>query len=305
MSSTMPETPGRVLPLVAIVGRPNVGKSTLFNRLAGERLAIVESVPGVTRDRLYAGTSWRGRELLVVDTGGITDSRDPLDKQVTDQALLAAAEADLVVFMVDARTGLVPLDREIAAILRRIGRPTLLLVNKAEHLAAPEADFFALGIGEPSAVSAEHGTGIGDFLDRVVAALPETDQAPAPVGIAVAVVGRPNVGKSSLINALLGEARLITSDQPGTTRDAIDTRLDYGGQAFTLIDTAGIRRSARIEGKIEYYGVLRAIRAVERCEVALIVLDAKDPITVQDQRIAGLVQQAGKACLILVNKWDL
>ncbi|MGE5550719.1 MAG: ribosome biogenesis GTPase Der [Bacteroidota bacterium] len=292
-------------PLVAIVGRPNVGKSTLFNRLAKERIAIVESVPGVTRDRLYAPANWNGREFLLVDTGGITDSRDSLDKQVSDQALLAAAEADLVLFLVDARDGLLPMDKEIGGLLRRVGKPVLLVANKAESMPAPEAEFYPLGLGEPMPLSAEHGLRVGDLLDQIVALLPPAGTNPEPAGIAVAVVGRPNVGKSSLVNALLGDKRVITGDRPGTTRDAIDTKLSYEGNELTLIDTAGIRRSARVEERIEYYSVLRALKAIERCDVTLLVLEAGDPATIQDQHIAGIAHDAGKACLILVNKWDL
>lgn len=292
-------------PLVAIVGRPNVGKSTLFNRLAKERIAIVESVPGVTRDRLYAPANWNGREFLLVDTGGITDSRDSLDKQVSDQALLAAAEADLVLFLVDARDGLLPMDKEIGGLLRRVGKPVLLVANKAESMPAPEAEFYPLGLGEPMPLSAEHGLRVGDLLDQIVALLPPAGTNPEPAGMAVAVVGRPNVGKSSLVNALLGDKRVITGDRPGTTRDAIDTKLSYEGNELTLIDTAGIRRSARVEERIEYYSVLRALKAIERCDVTLLVLEAGDPATIQDQHIAGIAHDAGKACLILVNKWDL
>lgn len=277
----------------------------MFNRLAKERIAIVESVPGVTRDRLYAPANWNGREFLLVDTGGITDSRDSLDKQVSDQALLAAAEADLVLFLVDARDGLLPMDKEIGGLLRRVGKPVLLVANKAESMPAPEAEFYPLGLGEPMPLSAEHGLRVGDLLDQIVALLPPAGTNPEPAGIAVAVVGRPNVGKSSLVNALLGDKRVITGDRPGTTRDAIDTKLSYEGNELTLIDTAGIRRSARVEERIEYYSVLRALKAIERCDVTLLVLEAGDPATIQDQHIAGIARDAGKACLILVNKWDL
>lgn len=293
------------LPLVALVGRPNVGKSTFFNRLSKERIAIVESLPGVTRDRLHATVSWNGRDFLLVDTGGITDSRDSLAQQVTNQAMLAAAEADVVLFLVDARDGLLPMDQEIAGHLRRIGRPVILVVNKAEHLKGAEAEFYRLGLGEAFPISAEHGLGINDVLDRMVAAFPETNKAEPEPGLCVAVVGRPNVGKSSLVNALLGVERVITSDVPGTTRDAIDTRLDMGGEMVTLIDTAGIRRAARFGEPVEYYSVLRAIRAVERSDLVLLILAADDLGTLQDRRIAGIIRQAGKAAVIAVNKWDL
>jgi len=293
------------LPIVALVGRPNVGKSTLFNRLAAERIAIVESFPGVTRDRLYAPANWTGHEFLLVDTGGITDKRDSLSQQVTSQALLAMREADVIVFLVDARAGLLPPDKEIGERLRRIGKPVLLVANKAEHQPAEVVDFYELGLGEAMTVSAEHGLGLGDVLDKVVASLPKPGAIQDHQGIAVAVVGRPNVGKSSLVNALLGADRVIISDEPGTTRDAIDTHLVQDGVDFTLIDTAGIRRAARVDEPVEYYGVLRAIRAMERSEVVLLLLSANDPATMQDQRIAGLILQAGKACAIVVNKWDL
>lgn len=291
--------------LVAIVGRPNVGKSTLFNRLAKERKAIVQGDPGVTRDRIYASADWAGREFLVVDTGGITEDRDDLARQVTNQALMAAAEADVILFVVDARQGILPMDHEIAGHLRRIGQPVLLLANKAEGGEEAAADFYPLGLGAAMPISAEHGLGIGDFLDRLAEVLPEKGRTVAPSGIAVAVVGRPNVGKSSLVNALLGAERVIIGDKPGTTRDAVDTHMIHEGREFVLIDTAGLRRAARIGEPVEYYGVLRAIKAVERCDVALLVLAADEPVSAQDQRIAGLIDQAGKACLIVVNKCDL
>ena len=292
------------LPLVAVVGRSNVGKSTLFNRLTSERLAIVENVPGVTRDRIYAQSSWNGRSFLVVDTGGITDSRDSMAKQITDQSLLAANEADVVVFLVNVRDGLVAMDQIAAEQLRRVKKPVILVANKAEQLHEAAADFYPLGLGQALPISAEHGLGIGDLLDLVVSSLPDQAEADTPVGLAIAVVGRPNVGKSTLVNTLLGKERMITSDQPGTTRDAIDSPLIYGEQPLTLIDTAGIRRAAKIDEPVEYYSVLRAIRAAERSDVVLLMLLASDPATIQDKRIAGIAHQAGRACLILINKWD-
>ncbi len=301
----MTEQAERGLPLVALVGRPNVGKSTLFNRLINARTAIVERAPGVTRDRLYAPASWTGRDFLLADTGGITDRRDSLDRQVAGQSLLAAREADLIVMVVDAKAGLMPLDKEIADTLRRIGQRVLVAANKAEGSASLDPDFYALGLGEPLLISAEHGLGIGDLLDRIATVLPPEGAKRPARGVAVAVVGRPNVGKSTLVNSLLGTERVITSAQPGTTRDAIDTELVHDGRPYILIDTAGIRRAAKVEEAVEYYGVLRAIKAVERSDVVLLTLSQDDPATIQDQRIAGIALQAGKACLILVNKWDL
>ena len=293
-------------PIVAIVGRPNVGKSTLFNRIIGERVAIVEGVPGITRDRLYREAEWLEKSFLLVDTGGITTSEeDPINIEVYNQAKLAIEEADVILFVVDAKEGLQPLDQEIADLLRRTNKPIILVGNKADRYdPALKSDFYAIGFGAPVLISAEHALNIGDLLDKVVREFPilqgEEEQA-----IRVALIGRPNCGKSSLLNALLGEERVIVSPIPGTTRDAIDTPLLFEGQKYILVDTAGIRKKARVEEAVEYYSVLRAIRAVERADVTLVVLDATDFLAEQDKKVAGIAHEAGKAVIIVINKWDL
>jgi len=297
------------IPVVAIIGRQNVGKSTLLNRLAGRRLAIVADHPGTTRDRVMVRVSWRGVKFTAVDTGGLEINPDSsLGRAVREQAESAIAAADLLVFMVDATSGVVPLDMEIAAMLRRGGQPVILAANKADgprqEMAA--VDFYALGLGEPLAVSAHHGRGTAELLDSIVAALPKPAAAqPAPEAMKIAIVGRPNVGKSRLLNALLGEGRAIVSEVAGTTRDAIDTPCHYKGQDVLLIDTAGIRRRGKQGTGIEYYGVLRSLRAIDRADIALLVLDATEPMTAQDLHIAGYIQQAASGVVIIVNKWDL
>ncbi len=293
-------------PIVAIVGRPNVGKSTLFNRIIGERVAIVEGSPGITRDRLYRETEWLGRSFFLVDTGGISSNKnDPFAVKIYNQAKLAIEEADIIWFVVDVREGLHPLDQEIAEILRKTKKPLVLVGNKADtYDPALASDFYRLGFGPPLLISAEHALNLGDLLDQTVAAFPD-GQEEAEEAIRVALIGRPNSGKSSLLNALLGEERVIVSPIPGTTRDAIDTPLQYNGVSYILVDTAGIRRKARVEEAVEYYSVLRAIRAVERADVALLVLDATEFLTEQDKKVAGIAYEAGKAVLIVVNKWDL
>lgn len=294
------------LPIVAIVGRPNVGKSTLFNRIARERLAIVEDWPGVTRDRLSTRCQWLNREFYLVDTGGITVGKDLFQDQIRRQVSIAIDEADVIIFVVDGREGIHPDDEEVAKLLRRANRSVLLAVNKVDQFGREyAAEFYRLGFGDPVVISAEHALNIGDLLDRVIAKFPEGQDLEEGDAIRVAVMGRPNVGKSSLVNALLGEERMIVSDIPGTSRDAIDTLLKYEGEEYLLVDTAGIRRKAKIDESVEYYSVLRALRALERADVALIVLDATDFLTEQDKRVAGMVQEAGKACVILVNKWDI
>ncbi len=315
-------------PVVALVGRPNVGKSTLFNRLAGERLAVVDEVPGTTRDRLVAETEWNGVAFDVVDTGGIDPTgvtapgKQPLSvgsaqfiREIRRQAQMAVEDADAVLFLVDVESGVTPADREVADILRRYQRqregkpfpPIVLAVNKCDSVErfAEAAQFYELGLGDPYPISAMHGTGTGDLLDALVDALP-----PAPPSdeeedrVAIAIVGKPNVGKSSLLNRLLGEERAIVSPIAGTTRDAVDTYLTYDGTPMTLIDTAGIRRRGRIAPGVEKYSVLRSFRAIQRADVALLVLDATTPISAQDAHIAGFVLEAWKSVVVVVNKWD-
>ena len=294
-------------PIVAIVGRPNVGKSTLFNRLIKERLAIVEDRPGVTRDRLYSECEWLGHSFLLVDTGGIkVATQDPLESQTSRQAEMAVKEADLIVFIVDGRQGLTMQDHDVANLLRQAKKPVILVVNKVEGNPDLIYDFYALGLGDPLAVSAEHGLKTGDLLDMIVSHLSEENEEQLDEAvIKVSVVGRPNVGKSSLVNALIGEERVIVSDLPGTTRDAIDIDIKYGEQELLLIDTAGMRRRGKIDDPVERYSVMRALRAVDRCDVALLIIDATEGITEQDQRIAGYILEGGKACVIIFNKWDL
>ncbi len=301
-------TTGRPLPVVAIVGRPNVGKSALFNRLIKRRLAIVEGTPGLTRDRLYAPAEWRGRAFTVVDTGGlISGSGDTLTAQVRAQAAQALDEADLILFVVDTRLGLVPEDREVAELIRRARAPVLLVANKGDDAAAETAasEFYALGFGDPMAVSAQHGRGIGDLLDAIVDVLPERQPAaPEEDAVAVAIVGRPNVGKSSLINAILGEDRVIVDPAPGTTRDAVDSLHVRDGHRFVLIDTAGLRRRSRVDEAVEFFSATRARRAIQRADVAVLVLDATEHASDQDQRIAREIADSGSGVVIAMNKWD-
>ncbi len=299
-------------PIVAIVGRPNVGKSTLFNRLTGGRVAIVEDVPGVTRDRLYRDAEWAGRVFTVVDTGGIDFSEgevtNSIVKQMRFQAEIAIGEADVVLFLVDAKTGLMPDDYAIAEVLRRSHKPVILVANKVEDFSDKGTfiDFYQLGVGEPIPISAAHGMNTGDLLDKLVEIIPSLSPDPYPDGaIKVAVIGRPNVGKSSLVNRLLGHERSIVSNVPGTTRDALDTPFYHNGRLFILVDTAGIRRKARIELPTERYSVIRSLKAIDRSDVALMLLDGQEGVTEQDKRIAGYAHEAGKAMIVVVNKWDL
>jgi len=295
-------------PTVAIVGRPNVGKSTLFNRLARERIAVVESTPGVTRDRLYAEAEAFGRPYTLIDTGGIDPyETDEIKSLARWQAEIAIEEADILIFVVDGREGLTPADYEVADLLRRTRKPVLLVVNKMEsdrHTFADDA--YSLRLGEFFRISALHGTGMGDLVEALSQYLPEApaEEEEAEEAIRVAVVGRPNVGKSSLVNAILGEERVIVSPIPGTTRDAIDTRFTRGGQEYVLIDTAGMRRKSKVRESLEYYSVLRSVKAIQRCDVALVMLDALDGVTEQDKRIAGLAHEAGCGVILVVNKWD-
>ena len=297
-------------PIIAIVGRPNVGKSTLFNKLAGERISIVEDTPGVTRDRIYYDIEWSGRKLMLVDTGGIEPKSDDIIlKQMRTQAQIAIETADVIIFMTDVRAGLTADDREIAVMLMKSGKPIVVAVNKIDsigRLPMEYYEFYELGFdGEPIPLSSVHGTGSGDLLDRVLEYLPEeTDAEDDPDVIKVAVIGKPNAGKSSLINRIVGENRLIVSDIPGTTRDAVDTEIENEYGKFVFIDTAGIRRQSKVTDSIERYSVLRAKMAVERADVCILMADANEGITEQDEKIAGIAHEAGKACIIAVNKWD-
>ena len=297
-------------PIVAVVGRPNVGKSTLFNRIVGVRAAIVEDEPGVTRDRLYQEAEWAGRNFILVDTGGL-DFRESgeIHAGVRRQIEIAIEEADAVLFVVDARAGLNPDDEDAATVLRRAEKPVVLVANKVENFAKQDQlyEFYRLGLGDPTPISAAEGLNTGDMLDQLVALLPAEDQATEEddAVVKIAVIGRPNVGKSSLVNAILGEERVIVSQIAGTTRDAIDSPLEQDGKRYLIIDTAGIRRKSKVRDAKEKYSVIRALKAVERCDVALLLLDAVDGVTEQDKRIAGYAHEAGKAAVIVVNKWDL
>jgi len=294
---------------VAIVGRPNVGKSTLFNRIVGGRIAIVEGVPGVTRDRLYQDAEWNNRWFTLVDTGGLDYQEDGvIISHIRKQAELAIAEADLVLFVVDARAGLNGTDEDVAKVLRRSEKPIILVANKVEHFdkAHELYDFYRLGLGDPIPVSAAEGLNTGDLLDRLVEELPPVeDQETDDDIIKIAVIGRPNVGKSSLVNALLGKERVIVSDIPGTTRDAIDSLIVRGDKTYSIIDTAGIRRRSKIGLSTEKYSVIRALRAVDRCDIVLMLIDAVEQLTDQDKRIAGYAHEKGRGCILVVNKWDL
>jgi GTPase len=296
------------LPTIAIVGKPNVGKSTLFNRIVRKRIAVVEDEPGVTRDRLYADCEWQGKRFTLVDTGGLVfQETDPLIEQIQVQAQIAMDEADVILFLVDGADGLTPDDRDLADRLRGVKKPIFLLVNKADHPNRDQFahDFYGLGMGEPWPVSGLHGRGIGDLLDEVVPKIPEvTGEDEEIEEIRLAIVGRPNVGKSSLVNAFTGEQRMIVSDIAGTTRDAIDTTLEYRNEQFRLIDTAGIRRRGKIQGTVEYYMVNRAQKAIERADCALVVVDGGEGLTDGDKRIAKIAHDAGKACIFAINKWD-
>ncbi len=297
-------------PIVAIVGRPNVGKSTLFNKLIGERRSIVEDTPGVTRDRIYAEAEWNERRFILIDTGGIEPkSEDTILKQMRLQAEIAVASADVIIFLCDVRAGLLADDRDIAVMLKKSGKPIVVGVNKVDRvgdLPFEFYEFYELGFErDPIAISSLHGTGSGDLLDAVIeeCVFDENEEEDEGV-INVAVIGKPNAGKSSIINRMCGEERVIVSDIAGTTRDATDTRVENSHGVFNFIDTAGIRRKSKVEDKIEKYSVLRANMAVERADVCLIMIDAKDGVTEQDEKIAGIAHEAGKACIIVINKWD-
>ena len=297
-------------PLVAIVGRPNVGKSMLFNRLVGQRLSIVEDTPGVTRDRLYAECEWCGRKFDIVDTGGIEPTTDSeILLFMREQAQIAINAADVIVLVTDIRTGVTAADKDVANMLLRSRKPVVLAVNKADSTGAEDPalyEFYSLGLGDPIAVSAIHGHGTGDLLDECVKYFPEAeDEDEEPDYVKVAVIGKPNVGKSSLINRILGEKRLIVSNIAGTTRDAVDTLFENENGKFMFIDTAGIRRKSKVDERIEKFSVMRAQLAIERADVCLIMIDARDGVTEQDTKIAGLAHEAGKASIIVVNKWAL
>ena len=297
-------------PLVAIVGRPNVGKSTLFNRIAGRRLALVEDLPGVTRDRQYTEVDWEGRAFSLIDTGGfVVSDEDPLLTSVRQQAQLAVEESEVVLFLVDGRAGLTPADREVAALLRRSQKPIFVGVNKVDSPKMEAdllADFYTLGFPEIFAISAEHNIGVSDLLDRIAALLPVTPEEPTVDGaIRLAIIGRPNVGKSTLLNALLKEERMVSSELPGTTRDAIDAELQFKDRRFILTDTAGIRRKHTIRLQVEKFAVFSALRALDRSDVAALVIDASEPGVDQDARLADLVEQKGRALVVVVNKWDI
>ena len=296
--------------LVAIVGRPNVGKSSLFNYIVGRRISIVEDTPGVTRDRIYADAEWRGRKFSLVDTGGIEPaSEEVIPAQMRRQAEMAVELASVIVFMVDAKEGMTAADSEIASMLMRSGKPLVLCVNKVDNIGEPPPEiyeFYALGIGDPVTVSATHGLGIGDLLDAIFENLPEeTEEESDEDVIKVAVVGKPNAGKSSLINKILREDRVIVSDIAGTTRDAVDTYATIGDRRFCFVDTAGMRKRGKITENIERYSIVRALDAVDRCNVCVIVIDAVDGVTEQDTKIAGYANEKGKGIIIAVNKWDL
>lgn len=296
-------------PVVAIVGRPNVGKSTIFNRLVGERLAIVEDKPGVTRDRIYGTTEWNGVPFSVIDTGGIEIQGDDMMMQsIKAQAELAIDEADAIIFVVDAKSGLTPSDEEVAELLYRSSKPVIVAVNKVDNLKRQEDiyDFYTMGFGDVVGISGAHGTGFGDLLDVVVTKIPaDIDDEYDDDVIKVSLIGRPNVGKSSLVNAILGEERVIVSNIAGTTRDAIDTPFESDGQKYVLIDTAGIRKRGKVYEQTEKYSVMRAMKAIERSDVVLVVLNAEEGIVEQDKHIAGYAHEAGKACIFVVNKWDV
>ena len=294
------------LATVALVGRTNVGKSTLFNLLARRQIAVVADTPHVTRDRVFAKVSQRGKEFLLVDTGGMgEESGDPLQDQVENQAQFAVREADVLVMVVDAKEGVTATDHRVAEILRRSGKPIILAANKAERPASDAQAFYDLRLGEPLAISAKARLGISVLLDRIGSLLPEGVVAPAGEALRLAIIGHPNVGKSSLVNALVGYDRMMVSETPGTTRDAVDTEIDFAGKRVILIDTAGIRRKMAIGGGLEYYSALRSFRAADRADVALVVLDATEGVTHEDQRIAGYAESAGRATICAINKWDL
>lgn len=294
-------------PVVAIVGRPNVGKSTIFNRVVGERISIVEDVPGVTRDRIYSSGEWLNYTFNIIDTGGIEVGDEPLLVQMRQQAEIAIEEADVIIFMVNGREGITAADEEVAKLLFRSKKPIVLAVNKIDNHEMKDQiyEFYSLGFGDPYPISGSHGLGLGDLLDEVVKNFPKNDDVPYDESIIqFCLIGRPNVGKSSLVNAILGEERVIVSEIEGTTRDAIDTKLTREGQEYVIIDTAGMRKRGKVYENLEKYSVLRALKAIERSDVVLVVLDGERGIIEQDKKIAGYAHEAGRAVVIVVNKWD-
>ncbi|MBQ2678612.1 MAG: ribosome biogenesis GTPase Der, partial [Firmicutes bacterium] len=297
-------------PIAAIVGRPNVGKSTLFNKLAGSRISIVEDTPGVTRDRIYADAEWLNHKFTLIDTGGMEpENQEVIPRLILQQAQIAIETADVIIFVCDIKTGVTDTDEQVANVLRRAGKPVVLAVNKIDDMRKENMDiyeFYSLGIGDPIGISAGQMLGLGDLLDAVVENFdPQLYDEEEDEEIKVAVIGKPNAGKSSLVNKILGEERLMVSDIPGTTRDAIDTRVEANGNKYLFIDTAGIRRKSKIKENIEKYSIIRAVSAVERAQVVILVIDAKEGITDQDTKIAGIAHERGKAAIIAVNKWDL
>ena len=295
-------------PVVAVVGRPNVGKSTFFNRIVGKRVSIVEDTPGVTRDRIYAEAEWRGVHFALIDTGGIEPaSADVIFSQMREQAQIAMETADVILFMVNGKQGLTSSDREVADMLMRTGKKIILIVNKIDSPKLPEDfyDFYELGLGEPNAISSANMLGLGDVLDQIIDSFVRNDAEEEDEVIKIAVAGKPNVGKSSFVNCILGEERVIVSEIAGTTRDAIDTPFEKDGEKYILIDTAGVRRRSRVSDDIEKYSVIRAIAAIERCDVCLLMIDAQDGVTEQDKKIAGIAHEAGAGIIVVVNKWDL
>ncbi len=299
----------RGMPVVAVVGRPNVGKSTFFNRVIGGRVAIVDDQPGVTRDRNFSKADWAGKHFFLVDTGGVIEGSDePLHKAIREQAYAAVAEADAILFLVDGKAGVHPLDERLAEILRKSGPPVLLVVNKMDNMPRDQGhlDFWSLGMGDPMPVSAMSGKGSGDLLDALVANLPELEEVEEDENlIRVAVVGKPNVGKSSFVNRLFGEDRVVVSEVAGTTRDPVDSPLQYHGKTFVFVDTAGLRRQSKIKDSIEYYSALRTAKVVREADVCLVLVDATEPLHVQDLRVAEQAWESGAGVILVANKWDL
>ncbi|MBQ3322908.1 MAG: ribosome biogenesis GTPase Der [Firmicutes bacterium] len=296
------------LPLVAVVGRPNVGKSTFFNKVVGRRVSIVEDTPGVTRDRIYAEAEWCGIHFALIDTGGIEpDSKDVILSQMREQAEMAIDTSDVILFMVDGKEGLTAADREVGEMLMKTGKKVILAVNKIDRPDLPDDfyDFYELGLGEPIPISSANMLNLGDLLDDIISSFPEGAGTEEDDSIKIAMIGKPNVGKSSLVNKILGENRVIVSPIAGTTRDSIDTPFEFDGDQYTLIDTAGIRRKSKVNEDIEKFSVIRAVAAIERCDVCMLMIDAQEGVTEQDKKIAGIAHEAGKGIIVLVNKWDL